>query len=730
MGRSKSTLDIKRRRDKKRNFFCKNHHQTYVQCPGAQLNLQRNVPQLSSQQHVLLSSDVNADEVTHNESVFENQENRTSSSLEEATSSVDPKSFQSEELGFQILESLVVDGKSLEELLEESPLSDDDSDYDNECTSSKFEEEEKFKSNLRDWHKKYAVTNVALCGLLLILRGHPCFSYLPKSDKTFLQTPRKLDYEEMDSGLYHHIGLESTLRRVLAAIKEKVSTFRLVVGIDEIPIFKSVPSGMIPIMISFLDIESLKKVVLPVGIYYGPKKAAVSKFLKRFVEEATKLIKNGLIVGSSQIKIIIEGFICDTPGKAYIMNTKGHRGYRSCTKCKADGQDYMNRMTFPSNKKIKLRTHEEFVKMDDEDYQLGETPLMELPDIDFINSFPLDVMHIVFLGIVRSLTYIWIFAKQPKKLPFRIIDGISKNLVFLSSYMPCEFNRKGRSMNEIRRWKATEFRTLLLYTGIIALKELENDYPQIYFNFLMLHVIMRILLSPEYARRYSKYAESLIEEFSKDSERLYGLEFLTSNMHNLRHLPLNLNRFTTMDECSAFKIENALYSLKKLTRKPAKPLHQTCSRLEEFTRSGQWFHNAPTNHSPFSFEAIREHSSGPTLPDCNGMQFKVLKLPNFKIGIDSPDYSFSLIDGSVIIVRNIVIPLLSQDQPIIIGQKFNSYENFFPEPLCSSSLLGIHVLDELEPTLTSWPLTDISEKVVLLPFQNKNVCIPLLEFDA
>lgn len=726
-GKCKSVVDVKSLKHKKRYLVApkKTTQDSSVQFQDTQLKVPLTHTTDTIQQLVMPPSKEN--EELNNYEFYENE--ISASSLDEISSDAECSNIFYKDMNFQTLESLNKADKSLEELFEERPLSDtdeDDDESDEAHFNSKLTEEEKLKTELRDWHKKYAVTNVALCALLLILRSHSCFSNLPKSDKSLLHTPRDLKYAEMGPGLYYHIGLVRTLNRVLSFIKEKVTHLRLKIGIDEVPIFKSVPSGMIPILISFSGIQSLRKVVLPIGIYYGPAKASVTKFLKPFVDEATTVLKNGLDFQGSKVKVEVDGFICDTPGKAYILNTKGHRGYSSCTKCKAFGVDYMGRMTFPTNEKITLRTHDEFLQNADEEYRMGETPLTDLPGIDFMHSFPLDTMHIVFLGIVRAILYTWIFAKQPKKLPFFFIDCFSKSLLFLKSYMPCEFNRKGRSMNEIRRWKATEFRTFLLYTSIIALKDLEKDYPQLYFNFLMLHVIMRILLSSNQARLYREYAESLIDSFSRDCERLYGQEFITSNMHNLRHLPLNLERFLSCSECDAFPIENALHSLKKLTRKPAKPLQQTCSRLEEFIANGQWFHNAPDTRDPMSYETLGGHFCGPTLPGFEGRQFKGLKLPRFKIGITNPDYCLALNDGSVIIVRNIVIPQQCKD-PVIVGQKFSCYENFFPEPLCQSSMLGIHLVSNLDPILRSWPLSDISDKLVLLPFRSKHVCIPLLD---
>lgn len=91
-----------------------------------------------------------------------------------------------------------------------------------------------------------------------------------------------------------------------------------------------------------------------------------------------------------------------------------------------------------------------------------------------VSQFPLDYMHLVCLGVMK------------RRLGSRVIDDISQHLLNLKSHIPSEFARKPRSLKEIDRWKATEFRQFLLYTGPVVLAEILH--PNMYKNFLLLSV--------------------------------------------------------------------------------------------------------------------------------------------------------------------------------------------------------------------------------------------------
>ena len=63
----------------------------------------------------------------------------------------------------------------------------------------------------------------------------------------------------------------------------------------------------------------------------------------------------------------------------------------------------------------------------------------------------------------------------------------------------------------MERWRATELRQFLLYSGIVALKK--HFLPQAYEHVLLLHVAGFSLFFPDLHKRFSTYAHQLFEWF-------------------------------------------------------------------------------------------------------------------------------------------------------------------------------------------------------------------------
>lgn len=208
--------------------------------------------------------------------------------------------------------------------------------------------------------------------------------------------------------------------------------------------------------------------------------------------------------------------------------------------------------------------------------------ISSIPNIDVVNSFSVDYMHLVCLGVMRKLINLWMGnIKGPKntRLPSWKVNQISNSLNSIrKKNITKDFSRKRRALVEISRWKVTELRQFLLYTGIIVLKyKLSADC---YQNFLTLSISMRILLSPN-LKKFINYAQKLLNYFVKTFEQLYGSHLISQNIHGLLHLTEDYKKYGPLDNCSTFPFENYMKNLKKMLRKHDKPLQQVVKRYEE-----------------------------------------------------------------------------------------------------------------------------------------------------
>lgn len=87
------------------------------------------------------------------------------------------------------------------------------------------------------------------------------------------------------------------------------------------------------------------------------------------------------------------------------------------------------------------------------------------------------------------------FGPVPLNLPHNIINSTNTELVAFTEHIPSEFNRKPRSLDDVRRFqrckdacekKATEFRLFLLYLGPVVLFKIKSDYLAYYNNLSVL----------------------------------------------------------------------------------------------------------------------------------------------------------------------------------------------------------------------------------------------------
>ncbi len=176
-------------------------------------------------------------------------------------------------------------------------------------------------------------------------------------------------------------------------------------------------------------------------------------------------------------------------------------------------------------------------------------------------------MHLVCLGVTRRLLHLLTRGPLTCRLSGIRRDEISDHLVSLRNSVPREFGRHPRSLKEMDRWKAAEFRQILLYTGILVLKRKISK--EIYSHYLILTIAMHILLNPGLCQMYSEYAQKIFVLFVEQVGSVYGRDQYVYNVHGLIHLASDAKKFGTLDDISSFPFENFLQKLKKLVRKPS-----------------------------------------------------------------------------------------------------------------------------------------------------------------
>jgi len=176
-------------------------------------------------------------------------------------------------------------------------------------------------------------------------------------------------------------------------------------------------------------------------------------------------------------------------------------------------------------------------------------------------------MHILCLGVIKKLLLFYWVGRPKKKVGISIssnaVQTLSERLPSLKRFLPVEFPRKTRGFLELAKFKATEFRFILLYCGPIILDGILPK--QLFKHFLLLHCASRILCSPSLCVPYAEYAKKLYRHFFDLLPKYYGTDSAEINMHNLIHISDVINFKCTLDNLSGFPYENQLGQMKKKT---------------------------------------------------------------------------------------------------------------------------------------------------------------------
>lgn len=422
-------------------------------------------------------------------------------------------------------------------------------------------------------------------------------------------------------------------------------------------------------------------------------------FFEQFVAEVIEVREAGIIIGEKLIRLTVHCFIADAPARAFSLSHFGHNSSKPCSKCKVDGRHYMGRMIFEGTNH-QLRTDEEYRNMVDEDHHRGRSPLSNI--LDLVTRVPFEGLHSVWSGNVKKVLSAIMEGKfGVRKLSVRKQTILDARMEQLQDYCPSDFNRRPNKLTAFNSFKATEFRQFALYTAPSVLKNvLEDDQ---YQHFLILHVVLRLVVSKETSQEMLLFCKQALKTYVSLCEDIYGLRFLSYNVHCLLHIVDDVFQLGCFESYSAFCYENNMPEFIKLIRKPDYPLQQYYKRTQELNEQ-------------FNMNVLPslQHSEGPipdNIAENECQQFKKLEIGNLTLSSNNRDRCCILKDTRIGIIKNI---FRIDDDVFLMFQAFEVNEIFYDAGVTSDNV-GVYNCKLSSDIIEAVPLIDFKSKCYLMP---------------
>ncbi|CAD6211835.1 GSCOCG00003856001-RA-CDS [Cotesia congregata] len=345
--------------------------------------------------------------------------------------------------------------------------------------------------------------------------------------------------------------------------------------------------------INELPLKLQSKYMIMTGLWVNKEEPDMLLFLQPLVDAANKLSDEG-VEWKLQQQTITSKFIpicavVDSVARCKILNMKQYNGSYGCTFCEHPGLRMNNSQKFPITTVVPKERTNESVK--EQMFLAGESEfgsdvmgvwgpsaLINLMNyFDIVDGMSPDYMHAILLGVIKQHTEILLssfgedyYVGSPNQL-----EAI--NIKLLNFKHPTCITRSPRNLTERKMWKATEWRSWILFYSLICLKDI---LPQKYLEHLALLVeAMYILLSDRInSDELDTSADSLILRYVVLYEEYFGTQAMTYNIHLLLHLIKSVIKLGPLRCHNTFIFENENHFLMKLQKSPNKILIQIARR--------------------------------------------------------------------------------------------------------------------------------------------------------
>lgn len=589
-----------------------------------------------------------------------------------------------------------------------NPDPSDDSSSDNSSSNSSIsiDADATFQDRLAAVIVKHTATEALTKDILSVIRSHPCLDYLPQTKKSLVKTSREsVRLKVVPPGTYYHFGLQQCIEQAIRETyidSNDIVIIELDLSVDGVNVADSSASQFWPISGDAISLPGSE--IFVVGTYHGQHKPEnADLYLEDVVDDLIQLINNGFNLNGRIVPVRLKKFICDIPAKAFITKVKGHRGTCSCYKCTIPGRIINELLCFPEVD-YPLRTDESFRTKTQPEHHHGTSILERIPFFNLIDGVVMDPMHLIDIGNVKKKLDLMFIAPRVK-LPAWITDAVSETLLNLYPFIPCEFQRKPRCIRKCAKFKATECRQILLYTGPVAFIPMLQTVQgrDNYHHFLALHSAATILCTNN--TNDLEDAQVLLESYIVNFGELHGGELISQNVHGLCHISKDVENHGALYTFSAYKFENSFRKMVHLLKKSNMPMQQFVKRTEE--RKKNLNINRAVRPS-ITFHDI--HFDGPLLHDLINPQYRKVVLKTITLKNTVPNNCAILDNGSIVLIYNFAT---SATGIVAIVRTYSERRNLYIEPRPSSTY-GIWEVTKLSQ-LSAVPVNRITNKCVRLP---------------
>jgi hypothetical protein len=375
---------------------------------------------------------------------------------------------------------------------------------------------------------------------------------------------------------------------------------------DGVPMGKSCGKTIWPIYITINELlpKERSKHVLLAGLYVGKKDPNQNVFLQPFVEQANKLSLDGFQWNHNGKDVISKAIplcaVVDSVARFKMLNMSGINAYYACTFCYQKAEHTVKGQRFsPCIPQAPKRTTESTRKDIEKTYAKrnecnvkkkyvkgvkGPTPLLQLNFFNLIAGFVPDYMHCILLGVIRLHTELlfdsshkkfWKVGDNDEIAMKHIISAIDER--FTNVCALTSITRSVRSLSQISIWKASEWRSWLIFYCVPCLKGfLKNKYLK---HLAMLSKATSILLQKSITRQDVVQAHKLFLNYIFLFNQYFGVTSMVLNVHLLIHIAQSVLNWGPLWTHNAFVYEGQNRYLLQLLHSPNQVVKQIARKF-------------------------------------------------------------------------------------------------------------------------------------------------------